>query len=46
MKVEEAIVLEGTIRYVLAGTMFRVELPSKHIVMAHIAGRMRSASSA
>ena len=41
MKVEEAIVLEGTIRSVLAGTMFRVELPSKHIVLAHISGRMR-----
>jgi len=34
-------VLEGTIRSVLAGTMFRVELASKHIVLAHISGRMR-----
>ena len=33
--------LEGTIRSVLAGTMFRVELASKHIVLAHISGRMR-----
>src|SRR5947208_3387547 len=41
MKTEEAIELEGTIRSVLAGTMFRVELPSKHIVLAHISGRMR-----
>ena len=41
MKAEEAIVLEGTIRAVLAGTMFRVELASKHIVLAHISGRMR-----
>jgi translation initiation factor IF-1 len=41
LKVEEAIVLEGTIRSVLAGTMFRVELASKHIVLAHISGRMR-----
>ncbi len=38
---EEAIELEGTIRSVLAGTMFRVELPSKHMVLAHISGRMR-----
>jgi translation initiation factor IF-1 len=38
---EEAIELEGTIKSVLAGTMFRVELPSKHIVLAHISGRMR-----
>ena len=41
MKVEESIVLEGTIRSVLAGTMFRVELASKHVVLAHISGRMR-----
>lgn len=41
MKAEEAIVLEGTIKSVLAGTMFRVELPSKHLVLAHISGRMR-----
>jgi translation initiation factor IF-1 len=38
---EEAIELEGTIRSVLAGTMFRVELASKHMVLAHISGRMR-----
>lgn len=41
MKSEEAIELEGTIRSVLAGTMFRVELASKHMVLAHISGRMR-----
>ena len=41
MKAEEAIVLEGTIRSVLTGTMFRVELPSKHTVLPHISGRMR-----
>jgi translation initiation factor IF-1 len=38
---DETLALEGTIRAVLAGTMFRVELPSKHIVLAHISGRMR-----
>lgn len=38
---EKAIDLEGTITSVLAGTMFRVELPSKHIVLAHISGKMR-----
>jgi len=41
MKTDDAIVLEGTIRAVLAGTMFRVELANKHIVLAHISGRMR-----
>lgn len=41
MSREDAIVVEGTIRSVLAGTMFRVELPSQHLVLAHISGRMR-----
>lgn len=41
LKAEEILVLEGTIRSVLAGTMFRVELASKHLVLAHISGRMR-----
>jgi translation initiation factor IF-1 len=39
--VEEHIQLEGTIRAVLAGTMFRVELDNKHLVLAHISGKMR-----
>jgi translation initiation factor IF-1 len=38
---EEAIVIEGQIRTVLAGTMFRVELPNKHEVLATISGKMR-----
>jgi translation initiation factor IF-1 len=38
---EEAIVVEGEIRTVLAGTMFRVELPNKHEVLATISGKMR-----
>jgi translation initiation factor IF-1 len=38
---EEAIVVEGQIRTVLAGTMFRVELPGKHEVLATISGKMR-----
>jgi translation initiation factor IF-1 len=38
---EQAIELEGTIRSVLAGTMFRVELDNKHQVLAHISGKMR-----
>ena len=38
---EEHIELEGTVRSVLAGTMFRVELDNKHIVLAHISGKMR-----
>jgi translation initiation factor IF-1 len=38
---EQPIELEGKIRQVLAGTMFRVELDNKHLVLAHISGKMR-----
>lgn len=38
---EEHITLEGKIITVLAGTMFRVELDNKHVVLAHISGKMR-----
>ena len=38
---ERAIETEGTIVEVLAGTMFRVELANKHLVLAHISGKMR-----
>ena len=38
---EEAIEVEGMIIAVLAGTMFRAELPNKHVVLAHISGKMR-----
>lgn len=38
---EQAIETEGVIVAVLAGTMFRVELENKHLVLAHISGKMR-----
>jgi translation initiation factor IF-1 len=38
---DDCIVLEGRIKNVLAGTMFRVELENKHEVLAHISGKMR-----
>ncbi len=38
---EEHIEVEGKIIAVLAGTMFRVELPNQHIVLATISGKMR-----
>ena len=41
MAVEEIIETEGTITAVLAGTMFRVALANKHLVLAHISGKMR-----
>ena len=40
-RMEEHIELEGTVKAVLAGTMFRVELQNKHVVLAHISGKMR-----
>lgn len=33
--------LEGSIKTVLAGTMFKVELNGGHEVLAHISGKMR-----
>lgn len=38
---EKAIELEGTIKTVLPGTMFRVALANEHLVLAHISGKMR-----
>jgi translation initiation factor IF-1 len=38
---EEPIALTGTVTQVLPGTMFRVALPTKHEVLAHISGKMR-----
>lgn len=38
---EDHIEIEGRIVSVLAGTMFRVELPNKHLVLATISGKMR-----
>lgn len=33
--------LEGKIIAVLPGTMFRIELPNKHVVLGHISGKLR-----
>jgi translation initiation factor IF-1 len=38
---EEHIEVEGVINTVLPGTMFRVELDNKHLVLATISGKMR-----
>jgi translation initiation factor IF-1 len=38
---EEHIQIEGRVQTVLAGTMFRVELGNKHMVLATISGKMR-----
>jgi translation initiation factor IF-1 len=42
MSTEAAIEVEGTIKVVLPGTMFRVALDvNQHEVLAHISGKMR-----
>ena len=41
MAKEEQLQLSGTVIDTLPNTMFRVELESGHVVMAHISGKMR-----
>ncbi len=41
MPKEEAIPVEGEVIEALANTQFRVKLDNGHIVMAHVAGKMR-----
>jgi len=41
MESEKAIDLGGVIMTVLPGTMFRVALANKQLVLAHISGKMR-----
>ncbi|HKW14328.1 MAG TPA: translation initiation factor IF-1 [Candidatus Krumholzibacteria bacterium] len=41
MAKEETITIEGTVVEALPNTMFRVELANKHIVLAHVSGKMR-----
>jgi translation initiation factor IF-1 len=38
---EKSIRVEGTVAEVLPNTMFRVDLPNGHRVLAHISGKMR-----
>jgi len=41
MAKEDLIEFEGKVIEVLPNTMYRVELENKHIVLAHISGKMR-----
>lgn len=41
MSKEESIEMEGTVLDTLPNTRFKVELDNKHVVVAHISGRMR-----
>ncbi len=40
-KKEEAIEVEGVVTEALANTRFRVQIEGGHLVVAHVAGRMR-----
>ncbi|MEJ2111295.1 MAG: translation initiation factor IF-1 [Acidobacteriota bacterium] len=41
MSKEDAIEVVGTVVETLPNAMFRVELESKHMVLAHVSGKMR-----
>jgi len=41
INVAKSIELEGVIKAVLPGTMFRVALPNEQLVLAHVSGKMR-----
>lgn len=41
MAKEESISVEGTVVEALPNAMFRVALESKHVVLAHVSGKMR-----
>ena len=41
MSLEGSIELEGVVKTVLPGTMFRVTLDNQHEVLAHLSGKMR-----
>lgn len=41
MAKEDAIEVEATVTETLPNAMFRVELDNKHVVLAHISGKMR-----
>jgi len=38
---EDVIKVDGVVQELLPNTMFKVELPNKHVVLAHISGKMR-----
>lgn len=41
MPKEQPVRMEGVVKELLPNTMFRVELPNKHRILAHISGKMR-----
>ena len=38
---EEGLTVDGTVVEALRNAMFRVELENKHVVLAHVSGKMR-----
>ncbi len=38
---KDLIKVDGVVKELMPNTMFRVELPNKHNVLAHISGKMR-----
>lgn len=41
MPKDDVIKVDGVVKELLPNTMFKVELPNKHCVLAHISGKMR-----
>ncbi len=41
MAKQKGIAVEGTVLEALPNAMFRVELENKHVVLAHVSGKMR-----
>ncbi len=41
MPKDDVIKVDGVVKELLPNTMFKVELPNKHVVLAHISGKMR-----
>lgn len=41
MAKEEAVQVEGVVAEALPNAMFRIELQNKHLVLAHVSGKMR-----
>ena len=41
MAKDDVIRVDGVVKELLPNTMFKVEIPSGHIIMSHISGKMR-----
>lgn len=41
MAKDDVIKVDGVVRELLPNTMFKVEIPGGHIILAHISGKMR-----